>query len=47
MNKKKLKISLIQLEGKKTPELNSFLLKSYLKKAIKYKPDIIFGEIDG
>ena len=42
MNKKKLKVCLIQIEGKASPELNSKLLKKYLNKSLKYSPDIIF-----
>jgi len=42
MNKKKLKVCLIQIEGKETPKLNSKLLKKYLIKSLKFTPDIIF-----
>ena len=42
MNKKKLNICLIQLEGKKAPELNSKILNKYLIKSLKFNPDIIF-----
>ena len=42
MNKKKIKVCLIQIEGKETPELNSKLLKKYLTQSLKFNPDIIF-----
>ena len=42
MNKKKLKVCLVQIEGKSTPELNSKLLKKILNKSLKFSPDIIF-----
>ena len=42
MKNEKLKISLIQIEGKETPEMNSKLIKSNLKKSLKYNPDILF-----
>ena len=42
MNKKKLKVCLVQIEGKSTPELNSKLLKKFLNKSLKFSPDIIF-----
>ena len=42
MNKKKLKVCLVQIEGRETPELNSKLLKKYLTTSLKFIPDIIF-----
>ena len=42
LNKKKLKISLIQIEGKATPKLNSILINNNLYKSLKFNPDIIF-----
>ena len=42
MNKKKIKVCLVQIEGKATPELNSKQLKKYLAKSLKFNPDIIF-----
>ena len=38
----KLKISLIQIEGKESPELNCKLIKKYLIRALKHNSDIIF-----
>jgi hypothetical protein len=37
----KLKISQIQFEAMSTPSLNAKLLKKYLNKSIKFKPDLI------
>lgn len=42
MSNNKLTISLIQMRGKKTPQLNANLIKKYLIQSLKYKPDIIF-----
>ena len=42
MSKDKLKVCLIQIEGRETPELNSKLLRKYLKKSLKFNPHIIF-----
>lgn len=42
LNNKKLKISLIQIEGKATPKLNSILVNKNLSKSLKLNPDIIF-----
>ena len=42
MKNKKLKICLMQIQGKETPELNSKLIKKYLINSLKYDPDIIF-----
>ena len=42
LNKKKLEISLIQIEGKATPKLNSILIKKNLSQSLKFDPDIIF-----
>jgi len=41
-NKQKLKISLIQIEGKAKPKLNSILINKNLSKTLKFNPDIIF-----
>ena len=42
MKNNKLKICLLQIQGKETPELNSKLIKKYLTNSLKYNPDIIF-----
>ena len=40
--KKIINVCLIQIEGRKTPQLNSKLLNKYLIKSLKLNPDIIF-----
>ena len=42
LNNKKIKISLIQIEGKATPKLNSILINKNLSQSLKFNPDIIF-----
>ena len=41
MSNKKIRISLLQIEGRETPILNAILLKKALIKAYKFNPDII------
>ena len=42
MKYKKLKICLLQIQGKETPELNSKLIKKYLINSLRHDPEIIF-----
>ena len=42
LNNNKVKISLIQIEGKSTPKLNSILINKNLSQSLKFNPDIIF-----
>jgi len=42
MNKNKLKLCLVQIQGRESPELNRILLKKNLEKCLKFKPNIIF-----
>ena len=42
MKYKKLKICLLQIQGKETPELNSKLIKKYLISSLRHDPEIIF-----
>ena len=41
MNKNKLRISLLQIQSKGLPKDNLVIVRKYLKKALKYKPDLI------
>ena len=41
MSNKKIRVSLLQIEGRETPILNASLIKKALIKAYKFNPDII------